>query len=105
MSVERTYQGFTRTDEKRNIKTTEIYKGFKPEMEDFLAHHTPSGVTISGNFGELIRATFEQDEGPFWTVTLDWEKINFINQSNEDNEPQEASLNCRMLSLPLEKAR
>lgn len=104
MEITRDYQGFTKSIDNSGNRVTETYKGFKKQCEDFIE---TLQIGQDGEYGSLSNIEFQQDEGPYWTVTLEWstEKDDSGNQSSAGSWGRKSSsLTVRMLALPIEKA-
>lgn len=105
MAVTSEYQGFKKTVDSSGRSVQETFVGFKQDCIDFMASYTIG--QIHAEYGKLDAIDFEQGEGPFWKVILNWlvEKDS-DGSDNPDGYGQKASsLTIRMLSLPIEKAK
>lgn len=104
MEVIRNYQGFKKTTEKKGTTTQETYIGFKDNCETFMSGYITGQIT--DGLGKLAAIDFEQVEGPYWKVVLNWttEKDSDGNDNPGGYGQKASTLSIRMLSLPIEKA-
>lgn len=104
MAVTSEYQGFKKTVDSSGRSVQETFVGFKQDCIDFMAGYTIG--QIHPEYGKLDAIDFEQGEGPFWKVILNW----LVEKSEDGSDnpggygQKASSLTIRMLSLPLERA-
>lgn len=105
MDVIKNYQGFKKTVEKTASSIQETYIGFKDKCETFMGGFSAGQITEG--LGKLISIDFEQVEGPYWKVVLNWstEKDEDGNDNPGGYGQKASTLSIRMLSLPIEKAK
>lgn len=106
-NIIKSYKGFKKTITNNGRTTEETYIGFKEQCEEFISTYRIG--QISPEYGTLSNISLTQEEGPYWTVVLEWsvEKNENGDDQGEGNSygPTSSSLTIRMLSLPLEKSK
>lgn len=105
MSVNKDYQGFSKTVSSNGFTVEETYKGYKAECETFMNGYS-IGQTSTAGYGTLKNIQFSQSDGPFWTVTLEWsterDSNGNLTPDGTSYGPTQSSVTVRMLSLPLQ---
>lgn len=110
--VKFTYLGFEQTKNSESLFTRVTFQGTKEKL--IYERDLPSadgGQWYIGKwdeqYGRLQSVDIDQDAGPFWHATLNYNLVlnNGITVSfGEDGTPQESNLDISMMSLPLQKA-
>lgn len=104
--VVKSYKGFRKSITNNGRTTEETYTGYKEQCEQFISTYRIG--QFSPDYGTLSNISLSQEDGPYWTVALEWSVEK--NENGEDQGtgnsygPTSSSLTVRMLSLPLEKS-
>lgn len=103
MDATKDYQGFTQSITNTGNTTTERYKGFEEQVKMFAAGYK---IGQTSEYGALTAIDIDPDEGPYWTVTLNWSNSSDGSGSSTptgtSSGPTSSILNVRMLTMPLE---
>ena len=103
MSIELKYQGYNRSKTSDGNVTTQTYVGLEEEIKTYA-----EGLTLgaTSTLGTLQNVTIQQDEGPFWSCSLQWstEKDSNGNDIGDGTLSQSkmSTLSVRSMSMPLE---
>lgn len=98
------YCGLTKNATTKDSKTTVIYQGKKSDCEAFYNSHAFGDV--DENYGSIESIRLYQEEGPFWNVEVTYSITTSVNVSYSSGTkygPTDSTLNCRMMTMPLEK--
>lgn len=107
--VKFTYLGFTQTKNSQSLITKITYQGTKQKLINERDHNSNWAIgTWNNDYGRLQTIDIEQDQGPFWHATLNFNRAlnNGITISyGDEGAPQQSNLDISMMSMPLQKAR
>ena len=104
MEMIKDYQGFQQTISTNGRSLHQTYKGFKEDCINFMQGYTIGQISENGD-GSLKNIEFQQSEGPYWTVTLEWGiEVNSngdLTPEGSSYGPTQSTVTVRMLSVPL----
>ena len=97
------YKGFTQDKDSEQKTTTIVYQGSRTLVDEAFAEMRIH--SHNDEYGTLQKMQVRQAEGPFWELELTYE-IEYYqgtgNSSGTSYGPKASTLDCTMLSLPIE---
>lgn len=100
------YLGFTQTKNNDALITQETYQGTKEQLTYRRDNNSTWAIGYQHDtYGRLQTVVINQDAGPFWVATINYNKPlnNGITITSNANSPQQTNLDVSMFSMPIEK--